>query len=201
MQDRFNFDQKELDYLQNQDFLITKRIIIDKIFLMFTHLEKSLVEFIEQQNINIPSGYLSRHGKVSKGENYRQLPYLVLDYPRYFKKNDVFSIRTMFWWGHFFSNTIHLQGKILNELRERIVSNSIILRKYNYYICVHNNPWEYHYRRDNYLPIKELDEIEAENILRRHKFIKISAKTNLEDWQRVEKNTINFINSMIQLIR
>ena len=66
---------------------------------------------------------------------------------------------------------------------------------------MHSNPWEYHYQKDNYLPIAELDEVKTKNILQNHDFIKISAKTNLEDWQNIEKNTLNFLNSMIQLIR
>ena len=50
--------------------------------------------------------------KIAKGENYLQLPYVLLDYPRCFDKENIFAIRTMFWWGNFFSITLHLSGSI-----------------------------------------------------------------------------------------
>ena len=54
--------------------------------------------------------------KISKGENYRGLPYVMLDYPRLFGREEVLAIRTFFWWGHGFSVTLHLKG----GYRERI---------------------------------------------------------------------------------
>jgi hypothetical protein len=51
--------------------------------------------------------------KISKGDQYKGLPWVMLDYPRVFGKEDVFAIRTMFWWGHCFSVTLHLKGKYL----------------------------------------------------------------------------------------
>ena len=50
----------------------------------------------------IPRGENAYSGKISRGENYRGLPYLILDYPAYFSQKDIFAFRTMFWWGHFF---------------------------------------------------------------------------------------------------
>ena len=60
--------------------------------------------------------------KISKGENMG-LPWVMLDYPRLFGQEDVLAIRTMFWWGHCFSVTLHLKGRYygayLPLLRER----------------------------------------------------------------------------------
>jgi hypothetical protein len=50
------------------------------------------------------------NGKISRGENYQLLPYIILDYPSYFSRNNIFAVRTMFWWGNFFSITLHLSG-------------------------------------------------------------------------------------------
>jgi len=48
--------------------------------------------------------------RISKGENYKGLPWVVLDYPRCFGRDDVLAVRTLFWWGHYFSVTLHLKG-------------------------------------------------------------------------------------------
>src|ERR1700744_546088 len=54
---------------------------------------------------------MRKEPKISKGENYKGLPWVMLDYPRVFGREEVFAIRTMFWWGHGFSVTLHLKGK------------------------------------------------------------------------------------------
>ena len=51
--------------------------------------------------------------KISRGEQYKGLPWVMLDYPRTFGREDVLAVRTMFWWGHGFSVTLHLKGKYL----------------------------------------------------------------------------------------
>src|SRR6187402_1143085 len=62
--------------------------------------------------------------KISRGENYKGLPYVILDYPRLFGREDVFAVRTMFWWGHSFHVTLHLKGKyqamFLPVIRQRL---------------------------------------------------------------------------------
>ena len=34
----------------------------------------------------------------------------MLDYPALFKKDEIFALRTMFWWGNFMSITLLLSG-------------------------------------------------------------------------------------------
>jgi len=58
--------------------------------------------------------------KISRGENYLGLPYLVLDYPRLFRPDAVLAIRTFFWWGHFFSSTLQLSGGYKTEFLSRL---------------------------------------------------------------------------------
>ncbi len=39
----------------------------------------------------------------------------MLDYPRAFGRDSIFACRTFFWWGRFFSLTLHLAGRSWNE--------------------------------------------------------------------------------------
>ena len=66
---------------------------------------------------------LNSSPKISKGENYKGLPWLVLDYPRYFNKEDIFAIRTLFWWGNFFSITLHISGKYKMRYEKKIIDS------------------------------------------------------------------------------
>lgn len=60
-----------------------------------------------------PTGTDVAVGKITKGENYRGLPYVIADYPRLFTPESVMAYRILFWWGHYFSCTWHLSGPAL----------------------------------------------------------------------------------------
>ena len=76
---------------------------------------RELVQENVNRGFNLPEEVLIQSPKISRGENYNGLPYVMLDYPRCFGKEDVFAMRTMFWWGNFFSITWHLKGKYSKE--------------------------------------------------------------------------------------
>src|SRR5205085_6167099 len=95
-------------------------------------------------------------GKIFRGENYRKLPYVVLDYPKLFSADNVLAFRTMFWWGNEFSFTLHLQGRALDKFRAAIEKNIHTLQHKQFYFCVNDSPWQYSFTADNYLPLDEL---------------------------------------------
>ncbi len=126
---------------------------------------------------------LTKGGKISKGENYKGLPYLVLDYPRKFKTQDIFAYRVMFWWGHYFSATLLLGHMDLMKYRETIVDQLEKLHNQNVFFCVNDSPWEHHFQKDNYVKIDRLGRQEINNFLVDHQFIKLSKKLDLDKWE------------------
>ena len=84
------------------DWILTKNRIIEKIKALFASLQTQ-----QQGTFELSQSFydeeLQSTPKISKGENYRGLPYLVLDYPRFFNKEDIFVIRSFFLVGQFFS--------------------------------------------------------------------------------------------------
>ncbi len=179
------FDDKELNYLHNTDFLLTKRKLIEQIQQILALSQQQLREVLKENKPNLPPNCLQRAGKISRGENYRGLPYLVLDYPRLLAKNDIFSFRTMFWWGHFFSCTLHLQGQSLQRYRSCLQEN--LLKKpgtlpSDTWICVNSStPWEYHYQASNYQLLTGLPP-EKLRLLLEGEFIKLSRKIPLSQY-------------------
>ena len=124
-------------------------------------------------------------GKISKGENYQQLPFVVLDYPKLFTDKSVFSFRTMFWWGNFFSITLHLGGRALENYRHNLIKNIDSLKNTGIYICTNSTPWEYHYKKDNYVLIDEMENASLHEILENKDFIKLSRKIGLTEFKGV----------------
>ncbi|NJN25258.1 MAG: hypothetical protein HC819_04405 [Cyclobacteriaceae bacterium] len=124
---------------------------------------------------------MSDQGKISKGENYHGLPYQMLDFPAIFSKESIFAFRTMFWWGNFFSVTLHLQGEALKKYRKNICAHINELSSEGFFVSTGPTPWEYHYESENY----KLIDIEDVARLAQENFIKLSKKIELENWAQL----------------
>ena len=175
---------KELSLVTNSDWILTKQSIIQKVFERFEECTQSIRQTI-LQNPRLPEELRFSIPKISKGEQYRRLPYVILDYPRFFGKEDMFAIRTMFWWAGFFSITIHVSGmyrSLLNmpELYKQVAEAG------NAYICISENPWEHHFEEDNYRLMASLTRQELQLLLTDKVFVKIAFRYPLEKWNEME---------------
>lgn len=178
------FSKKELKYLKDVDFLRTKRQLSEDLVALLGNTQSTLRALVEQSDFIFPKSCDLVAGKISKGENYHELPYWVLDYPKYFTRESSFSLRTMLWWGNEWSITLHLQGKALADFHAELWQN---LRKVNsssdlkLYLCVGENPWEYHFGSDNYqlLSACQNDERLWQKLTQKD-FCKISRKLAIE---------------------
>lgn len=130
--------------------------------------------------------------KISRGENYSGLPYVMLDYPRCFGKTDIFAIRTMFWWGNFFSTTLHLKGKYKNELVPVIIKNLAVLSKHHFFISINADEWRHDFQPDNYISMLDVDDQVITDQLIKKDFCKIARKTGLQDWDSVSDQVLEF---------
>src|SRR3989337_3789488 len=103
------------------DWILTKNSIIQKTKQLLASLQTEQQHLLLSSSSLFPEEIINSSPKISKGENYKGLPYLVLDYPRYFNKEDAFAIRILFWWGNFFSGTLHLSGIYKKKYEEKII--------------------------------------------------------------------------------
>lgn len=189
--------EREFNVLSDTDFLLTKVQVISKMEQLLSDTRSELRKVVGNEQFLFPNDADKVAGKISKGENYQGLPYLVLDYPAYFTKADIFVFRTMFWWGNFFSCTLHLQGDSLNQYRGKLIAHLGTLKEQDeIYISVGENPWQYHYNTDNYKLISTIDETHIINA----RFIKISIKIPLSDWSEVPEQTTSFLKMVLKVL-
>jgi hypothetical protein len=110
----------ELQLVTDPEWILTKNGIIQKVFALFGMLSEQYKVTLDQADIAGIHEWSSP--KISKGENYQGLPYVMLDYPRVFGKEDVLAIRSFFWWGHYFSITLHLKGQYKEMYETKLLS-------------------------------------------------------------------------------
>ncbi|MDA3861503.1 MAG: hypothetical protein PF445_09775 [Melioribacteraceae bacterium] len=188
-----NITDNELNTIMDDEFLLIKTKVIPKIEGL---LSESKIELMNLLDSSPPHLHPTNKGKISKGESYRNLPFVILDFPSVFEKENIFAYRTMFWWGNFFSSTLHLQGKHLEFYRTKLISNFDKLLKNDIYICVATTPWEYHYEEDNYEKLTS----KHKNLILKSNFIKLSKKIELEEFASVPKLTSDFLSYLINIL-
>ncbi|MES1213985.1 MAG: hypothetical protein ABUT20_00595 [Bacteroidota bacterium] len=188
---KIHLSAKEMELVMNADWILTKNSIMEK--------AKYLLENLQQQmHGRLNPGFHDKkpediYGtpKISKGENYKGLPYLVLDYPRVFQKDNTFAIRTMFWWGNFFSSTLHLSGSYKQQTEKKIIAGLDFLKKHDFRVCISEDEWEHHFETTNYIPLKDLTNTESGKIIKEKRFVKIATQTPLSQWNNAEKNLLS----------
>ena len=122
---------------------------------MFGLLSEDYKKMLNKFANVLPAEVFSSSPKIYKGENYLSLPYVMMDYPRVFIKEDVFAIRSFFWWGNYFSITLQLSGKFLQAFSNNLQLHLADKMYEDYFICINNSPWEHHFEVTNYKPLSD----------------------------------------------
>jgi len=156
---------------------------------MFTHMHSSLRGEIF---ITPP--------KISKGENYNGLPWLMLDHPRHFEKQTAFAIRTLFWWGNFFSVTLHLSGRYKEQYAGKIIAQYDTLCKNNFSLCIANDEWEHHFEKTNYCAVNEMGDETFEQCINEKNFIKLSVKIDLSQWENLPGQVLSITKTIMRVL-
>lgn len=191
----------ELLLAQNSDWILTKRNIVDTAVQLFGGLCENMRDIIAAEKAGLPQAAVLSEPKISRGENYRQLPYVILDYPRNFIDGNIFAVRTMFWWGNFFSVTLHLAGDHKRLFHEHIDKKIMLLKKEAYYICVNEDQWQHHFEEDNYIPVSSKTDEAVIGILKQQAFIKIARRFPLSQWNELPLILERSFSEMIQLVK
>jgi hypothetical protein len=168
----------ETELIKNKEWILTKQSVINKVYNLFGELNETYKQIAKAEN-TLPEFY-NTNGKISKGENYEGLPYVILDYPALFSKENIFAIRTMFWWGNFFSITLHLSGEKYNLNKDYSKIHTSLIEN-NFFICIGENEWQHTFDASNYISAKELHLYKFREIANRN-FFKISKNLELNKW-------------------
>jgi hypothetical protein len=186
----------ELLVIKNKEFLQVKARALANIDVLLSETQIELQKVLYAYDLPFPLKTSFKTGKISKGENYLGLPYRVLDYPAEFSKENIFAFRTMFWWGNFFSVTIHLEGDSLEFYRKKIIDRTDVLIDKQIYIAVGDSPWQYHFEPNNYIPLTA----NPAAIIQKHPFLKLSKKMNLENWQTIPAFSAGFLDQILRIL-
>jgi hypothetical protein len=183
---KISLSEEEMQLLCNREWILTKQRIIEKVYALFGSMSEKMQLQLQQNNRGIPVQALQLPPKISKGEQYEFLPYVVLDYPRLFSKENVFAIRTFFWWGNYFSITLHLKGIFLQQWFTSI-SNAANDKKWKgFYFSSEGNEFSFNLDGKNY-GYDDGNGQAAAATKGQPAFLKISVKVSFAQWDTAEQ--------------
>lgn len=169
---------REQELMRDAEIILTKNKVLQKVQGVMEELMQQQMDWKNDVAPDHPSFLVSP--KISRGELYEGLPWMVLDYPRISKGGQFFFIRSLFWWGRCFSSTLHLAADSREAAMPRILEAREKLQAYS--ICINEDPWQHHFREDNYKRIDSLNEDEWRKACLRWPHIKIGRAWPLQQW-------------------
>ena len=176
----------EMELVSSPDIILTKNAILQKIKSFFEEVQMKQQDILKKYSSQLLEEVIKISPKISRGENYKGLPWLVLDNPRHFQHNNIFAIRTMFWWGNFFSITLHVSGNNKNDLLKNLTQNASLLAKNDFYIYNGTKEWEHDIDPDSYKKLSAINEDELQKIISTNSFLKLAIKFTVESLEAVE---------------
>lgn len=181
MQPEFHLTPEEEALVENSGWILAKQRIIGKVYGMFGLLSAYYSETLTHYSEYIPDEVRAVSPKIYKGEMYRQMPYVMLDHPRFFSAEHTFAIRCFFWWGNHFSIHLLLSGKY----RERYIdalSNSINMGLLDdWFVGVADEPWDHHFDEENYQPVHFIRNNKQQQI-KSGNYLKLAKNHSFDQW-------------------
>lgn len=170
---KVQFSEEEFAIVQNAALLLTKNRVIEKVHQTFVDLSQQLTENYKHK---LSGELIGCQPGITKGEKLKGLPWVVLDYPRHFDRENILALRTIFWWGHDLIITLHLKGCYLPRGIAAIYKNSALLKDLDFVVCCSGDEWEHALDSSHVIPLKETASLEAAP------FVKLSVSIPLNTW-------------------
>ena len=197
---KIQISEEELRIMQDPGIILTKNAVIEKVYQLFALLANGFQE-LSSQSIHLPLESIRVAPKISRGENYKGLPYVMMDYPRNFSASNIFAVRTLFWWGHFFSISLHLRGSYREQFRETIINSLRKGEMGSWFFQTGSDEWQHHPDGETHLEISKIPTTKWESLFEENEFLKLSQFIPLKQWENAEGILLNYFDQLIQLLK
>lgn len=196
---KIHLSAEEAELIGDSKWILTKHNVIKKVYMLFGEMNEVMKNEIAAL-ADLLGDVNCLNGKISRGESYQLLPYVILDYPSSFNKNNIFAIRTMFWWGNFFSITLHISGDNKIKFIHNTPETLFFLKKNNFFICVNSEEWQHDFEEKNYLPAAKFTDNDFECIIKQP-FFKVAKQLSVKHWDEAPDFILNGFKEILKLLQ
>jgi hypothetical protein len=119
------FTPEELALICDPTPFELKHAATQKLKALMERIRETYLRYVQPQHTLCPEQTDFSRGQIAKGENYEGYPYVMLDFPKFYGQGEIFTYRTMFWYGHYFIFSLILAGTHLQTYQRRLQTHLI----------------------------------------------------------------------------
>lgn len=163
----------EIKLLNHVEVFQYKPGIMKKAEGYLSALGDEMIRDLAQSKIPFPPATKLEKFQLTRGENNNGFPYLSLDIPQMFTKTEMFTYRTLFWWGHYLGFSLILKGNNLSRYTEKLLNEKNYSHLENVYLAAAPTPWEWSLSDANFKKVNETSGEELQRIIETISYIKL----------------------------
>jgi hypothetical protein len=115
-----SWDGNEIRLITETELFLKKPDIMKKVTHKLDELKIAIIDRVKKDGRTYPDGTDLIKGQIARGENHNGFPFISLDIPQKFSKTEMFTFRTLFWWGHYLGFSLILKGTDLVNYTEKL---------------------------------------------------------------------------------
>jgi len=146
---------KDLEMISHVEVFQNKPAILKKVESRLTKLKEAMALELLPCVAQLPSGTNIEKGQIARGENHNGFPFLSLDIPQNFSKTEMYTYRTLFWWGHYLGFSLILKGVKLKTYFQRLAEYCSEPTFQNVYLSQAATPWEWRLGQQYFIPVND----------------------------------------------
>lgn len=171
----------ELSLFHDRNVMPLKFSILSKMEHLLDQLRQVIGESLAPIAPSFPPEFDMKTGKITKGENYNSFPYRVLDMPRAFHGDDIFTFRCVVLWSFPVGFHLFVGGRYKALLEEKIYDAASTYPD-GLMLSTQDDPWKWEFNPAEYLKAKVLAEPTVRQAAMESKLLKISFFMPLEQY-------------------
>ena len=163
----------EVKLLNTVDIFLQKPAIMKKAEANLTALKQEVIKTLSQAPHPCPPESDIVKGQIVRGENHKGFPFISLDMPQMFSKSQMFTYRTLFWWGHDLIFSLILKQENQAPLIEKLIQLKEHPDWKDIQLAIGPTPWEWKKDTNNFIPLFGTSDIKIRNTINSVKYIKL----------------------------
>jgi len=144
-------------------------------------LKDNIIRELTRHAPLLPPDTDTTKGQLVRGENNKGFPYLSLDIPQKFSKTEMFTYRTLFWWGHYLGFSLILKGEKLPDYLHNLLALRGSSAWANVYVATASTPWEWEQNETNFLNVSRATDEEIQQAIHTIQYIKLCRFHSMQD--------------------
>lgn len=165
------WNPREMEWMNHVELFLHKPVILKKAEALLNGFKNAMVRELEAAPAPYPPETDTTRGQIARGENNKGFPYVSLDMPQMFSKTEMFTLRTLFWWGHYLGHFLILKGSAVPASLDALAARRASPELSGVVFSIWPTPWEWGV--ESFSPIADLPKEEIRRLVKTHGYIKV----------------------------